>query len=86
MTDSVALPVLDIDLSQFTRGRLMVTTRVPLGLSAEETLPWVVLEMEDGSGKAVAMFGPDTPAARADAARMMKLWNDSLPPEDVTLN
>lgn len=80
MTSSAALPVLDIDLSQFTRGRLMVTTRVPKGLPVEETIPWVVLELEDSSGKAVAMFGPDTPAARADAGRMMNLWNSSLPP------
>ncbi|MEX3983654.1 hypothetical protein AB4Y45_32250 [Paraburkholderia sp. EG287A] len=75
MTESVAIPVMEIDFSQVTLGRLMVTTRVPRGLPVEESFPWVVLELEDGSGKAVAMFGPDTPASRADAGRMMQFWN-----------
>ncbi|MBK3780070.1 hypothetical protein G3A43_07355 [Paraburkholderia aspalathi] len=72
------LPVMEIDPTQFTRQRLMVTTRVPQGLPAADSEPWVVLEAEDGSGKAVAMCGPDTPASRADARRLAQLWNAAL--------
>lgn len=77
-------PVMEIDEVQFTRKRLMVTQRVPKGLPAAETIPWVVLEAEDGEGPAVAMCGPDTPASRADAARIVRLWNDALELERET--
>lgn len=68
---------LEVDATQFTRKRLMVTLRLPK--HGENQQPQVILEAEDGSGLAVALFGTDSPAARADAARMMALWNDALP-------
>lgn len=68
---------MQIDDSHYTRTRVMVTTRVPKFPGAPAT-PWVILEAEGGSGQAIAMLGPDTPESRADAARMMRLWNDSL--------
>jgi hypothetical protein len=67
-----------IDETQFTRKRLMITTRLPNFSVADPETPWVLLEPEDGSGPAVAMLGPDSPQSRADAARMMRLWNDAL--------
>jgi hypothetical protein len=75
------LNLLEVDLSQYTRKRVMVTTRLPKH-NAPGSPPWVVLEAEDGSGVAIALMGPDTPATRADAARMMQLWNNSLPAAD----
>jgi hypothetical protein len=77
------LPEMEIDPTQFTHKRLMVTMRVPQGLPAADTVPWVVLEAEDGEGPAVAMCGPDTPSARADAARLIRLWNDELDREEA---
>jgi hypothetical protein len=78
------LNLLEVDLSQYTRKRVMVTTRLPKdNAPGSPTWPWVVLEAEDGSGVAIALMGPDTPATRADAARMMQLWNDSLPAADT---
>jgi hypothetical protein len=74
---------MEIDAALFTRKRLMVTTRVPHGLPAADTVPWVVLEAADGSGLAVAMCGPDTPASRADAGRIVQLWNAALEREVV---
>lgn len=71
-------PSLEIDVTQFTPKRLMVTLRLPK--AGDDQQPQVILEAEDGSGLAVALFGPDSPAARADAARMMVLWNDALLP------
>ncbi|MFO6995353.1 hypothetical protein ACM7Z6_13420 [Pseudomonas aeruginosa] len=68
---------IEVDPTQFTRKRLMVTLRLPK--QGEDQQSQVILEAEDGSGVAVALFGPDSPAARADAARMMALWNNSLP-------
>ncbi|HCF2991432.1 TPA: hypothetical protein NIB67_005568 [Pseudomonas aeruginosa] len=62
---------IEVDPTQFTRKRLMVTLRLPK--QGEDQQPQVILEAEDGSGVAVALFGPDSPAARADAARMMAL-------------
>jgi hypothetical protein len=73
--------ILEVDLNQYTRKRVMVTTRMPKD-KAPDSPPWVVLEAEDGSGVAIALMGPDTPTSRADAARMMQLWNDSLPTAD----
>ncbi|MDP9651751.1 hypothetical protein J2793_007226 [Paraburkholderia caledonica] len=69
---------MQIDETKFTRKRVMVTTRLPKFAVADLTQPWVMPEAEDGSGLTVALMGPDTPEARADAARMMKLWNDAL--------
>jgi hypothetical protein len=70
---------LSIDHSQFTNKRLMVTIRQPKATASIGTTPHVFLEAEDGSGLAIAMFGEDSPIARADAAWMMALWNESLP-------
>lgn len=56
----------------------MVTTRLPKFAVADPTMPWVMLEGEDGSGLTIALMGPDSPESRADAAGMMKLWNDAL--------
>lgn len=67
-----------IDEARFTRTRVMVTVRVPKE-TTDSTKPWVMLEAEDGSGLTIALMGPDSLESRADAARMMKLWNDSLP-------
>lgn len=67
---------LEVDISLFTRKRLMVTLRIPK--DSVDLTPHVVLEAEDQTGLAVAVFGPDSPAARADAARVMRLWNESL--------
>lgn len=74
MTD---IPEIQFEPGQYTRKRLMVTLRQPKG-SATDAPPTVVLEGEDGTGVAVAIIGPDSPAARADAARMMRLWNAAL--------
>lgn len=71
-----------IDETRFTRKRVMVTMRVPKE-TTDPTKPWVMLEAEDGSGLTIALMGPDSPESRADAARMMKLWNDSLPHVDT---
>lgn len=67
---------LEVDMSRHTKKRLMVTLRIPKGCDPQEAQ--VILEAEDGSGLAIAVFGPDSPEARADAARVMRLWNDSL--------
>jgi hypothetical protein len=75
---------LEVDATQFTRKRLMVTLRHPK--EGGDHQPQVILEAEDGSGLAVALFGQDSPAARADAARMMALWNDALPPTESPVN
>lgn len=60
-----------------TRSRLVMTVRRPKS-TALGTEPWVMLEDENASGIAVAMFGPDNPASRADASRMMQLWNTDI--------
>jgi hypothetical protein len=75
------LNALEVDLTQYTHKRVMVTARIPKDAEPDSP-PWVVLEAEDGSGEAIALMGPDTPTARADATRMMQLWNDSLPATD----
>jgi len=72
------MQVMQIDETKFTRKRVMVTTRLPKFAATGLTTPWVMLEAEDGSGLTIAMMGPDSPESRADAARMMKLWNDAL--------
>ncbi|CAB3740158.1 hypothetical protein LMG22037_06365 [Paraburkholderia phenoliruptrix] len=69
---------MQIDEALFTRKRVMITTRPPKFAVADPAKPWVMLEAEDGSGLTLALMGPDSAEARADAARMMKLWNDSL--------
>jgi hypothetical protein len=74
--------VMQIDESKFTRKRVMVTARLPTLALPDPTTSWVMLEAEDGSGLAVALMGPDSPESRADAARMMKLWNDALDADD----
>lgn len=76
-------PPLEVDATQFTRKRLMVTLRLPK--EGDDQSPQVILEAEDGSGLAVALFGPDSPAARADAARVMTIWNASLPLGDAII-
>lgn len=85
------IPEIQIDPSQYTRKRLMVTLRRAKG-GTSDALPTVVLEAEEGDGVAVAILGQDSPAARADAARMMRLWNaalgwvatsDLMPPHEV---
>lgn len=73
-----AMQMMQIDETKFTRKRVMVTARLPKFAVADPTTPWVMLEAEDGSGLTVALMGADSPESRADAARMMKLWNDSL--------
>ncbi|WP_121498240.1 hypothetical protein [Pseudomonas aeruginosa] len=75
---------LEVDATQFTRKRLMVTLRLPK--EGMDQQPQIILEAEDSSGIAVALFGPDSPAARADAARMMALWNDALPSTESPVN
>jgi hypothetical protein len=57
-----------------TKAHLAMTIRRPKS-SALGTEPWVMLEDDSGSGVAVAMFGPDSPSSRADAFKMMRLWN-----------
>ncbi|HBP1602220.1 TPA: hypothetical protein L5U90_003323 [Pseudomonas aeruginosa] len=79
----MTLPV-EVDATQFTRKRLMVTLRLPK--EGMDQQPQIILEAEDSSGIAVALFGPDSPAARADAARMMALWNDALPSTESLVN
>ncbi|NUX58004.1 hypothetical protein [Paraburkholderia youngii] len=69
---------MQIDESRFTRKRVMLTTRLPKFPVVDPTIPWVMLEAEDGSGLTIALMGPDSPESRADAARMMKLWNEAL--------
>ncbi|MFM0411235.1 hypothetical protein [Paraburkholderia dipogonis] len=69
---------MQIDESNFTRTRVKITSRLPKFAVADPTTPWVMLEAEDDSGLIVAVMGPDSPAARADAARMMNLWSDAL--------
>lgn len=66
-----------IDATAQSKTRLKMTIRKPKS-PALGTDPWVMLEDEAGSGVSVAAFGPDSPAARADAARMMELWNTAL--------
>jgi hypothetical protein len=66
------------DDSGFTRRRVRITTRLPKFRVADPTLPWVMLEAEDDSGITVALMGPDSLVSRADAIRMMNLWNDAL--------
>jgi hypothetical protein len=70
-------PLMEIDATQFTAKRVMVTTRKFIHAPSDSPA-WVVLETEDGSEVVVAMMGPDSPASRADAARMMNLWNTAL--------
>ncbi|MCI3206441.1 hypothetical protein DBA20_15895 [Pandoraea capi] len=72
------MQMMQIDETKSTRRRVMVTTRLPKFAVADPTMPWVMLEGEDGSGLTIALMGPDSPESRADAARMMKLWNDAL--------
>ncbi|WP_420213402.1 hypothetical protein ACN8ZM_39985 (plasmid) [Burkholderia aenigmatica] len=72
------MQIMQIDETRFTRKRVMITTRLPKVAVADPTIPWVMLEAEDGSELTVAMMGPDSPESRADAARMMKLWNGAL--------
>ena len=64
--------------SDFTHKRLKVTFRCPAWPVPDPSIPYVMGEDEEGSGIAVVIFGPDSPAARADAARMVKLWNAAL--------
>lgn len=64
--------------AEFTRKRLKVTLRKPNWPVPDPDIPYVIAEDEEGSGVGVAIFGPDTPAARADAARMVLLWNKAL--------
>lgn len=64
--------------AEFTRKRLKVTLRKPNWPVPDPDIPYVIAEDEEGSGVGVAIFGPDTPAARADAARMVLLWNMAL--------
>lgn len=66
------------DPEDFTRKRLTVTFRCPAWPVPDPSIPYVMAEDEGGSGVAVAIFGPDSPAARADAARMVALWNADL--------
>lgn len=63
---------------EFTRKRLKVTLRKPNWPVPDPDTPYVIAEDEEGSGIGVAIFGPDTPAARADAARMVLLWNIAM--------
>ncbi|TXT25418.1 MAG: hypothetical protein FD131_4619 [Rhodocyclaceae bacterium] len=63
---------------EFTRKRLKVTLRKPNWPVPDPDIPYVIAEDEEGSGVGVAIFGPETPAARADAARMVLLWNMAL--------
>lgn len=72
---------MEIDPTKYTRKRLMVTLRARK--DDPEKKPQVVLEADDQSGVAVAIFGDDSPEARADAARVMRLWNNAQPGEDV---
>ncbi|NVH76358.1 hypothetical protein FSB08_28460 [Paraburkholderia sp. JPY432] len=69
---------MQIDESRFTRKRVKLTTRLPKFPVVDPTIPWVMLEAEDGSGLTIALMGPDSPESRADAARMMNLWNEAL--------
>lgn len=69
---------MQINESKFTRTRVKITARLPKFAVADPTTPWVMLEAEDDCGLTVALMGPDSPASRADAARMMKLWNDAF--------
>lgn len=76
--------------ADFTRKRLKVTLRKPNWPVPDPNIPYVIAEDDEGSGVGVAIFGPDTPAARADAARMVLLWNIALdggvlPPESDLL-
>lgn len=76
--------------AEFTRKHLKVTLRKPNWPVPNPDIPYVIAEDEEGSGVGVAIFGPDTPAARADAARMVVLWNKALdgevlPPESDLL-
>jgi len=64
--------------ADFTQKRLKVTFRCPAWPVPDPSMPYVMAEDEAGSGVAVAIFGPDSPAARADAARMVDLWNAAL--------
>lgn len=67
--------------AEFTRKRLKVTLRKPNWPVPDPDIPWVIAEDEEGSGVGVAIFGPDTPASRADADRMVLLWNMALDAE-----
>ncbi|WP_157056222.1 hypothetical protein [Candidatus Burkholderia verschuerenii] len=69
---------MQIDEAKFTRKRVMTTIQLPKFSVADPAKPWVMLEAEDESGLTVALMGPDSLELRADAARMMKLWNDAL--------
>jgi len=75
---------MQINESKFTNKRVMVTTRLPKFGGVESSTPWVMLEAEDGSGLTIAMMGPDSVESRADAARMMNLWNDALAQKSET--
>ncbi|MBB4517152.1 hypothetical protein [Paraburkholderia fungorum] len=76
---------MQIDEALFTRKRVMVTARPPKFAVADPEKPWVMLEAEDGSGLTLAVMGPDSAESRADAARMMRLWNDSLDANEACL-
>lgn len=78
MNAFTSLEILEIDHSQYSKVRLVVTVRKPKNDSVFGSDEQVILESEDGSGLVVAIFGKDSPAARADAARMMALWNGAL--------
>lgn len=68
----------DFNPKDFTQKRLKVTFRRPAWPVPDPATPYVMAEAEDGSGVTVAIFGPDSPAARADAARMVAQWNAAL--------
>ncbi|AOJ72864.1 hypothetical protein WS83_24370 [Burkholderia sp. MSMB2042] len=72
---------MEVDPTQFTRKRVMATTRKMKSATVDES-PWVALEAEDRSGLVIAAMGPDSPKSRADAARMMALWNAALDAEE----
>ncbi len=75
---------------EFTRKRLKVTLRKPNWPVPDPDIPYVIAEDAEDSGVGVAIFGPDTLAARADAARMVLMWNkaldgEALPPAGALL-
>jgi hypothetical protein len=68
----------DIGLPSYTKMRLKVTLRHPKWSAPKSRIPYVHVVDEGGSGETIAIFGPDCPIARADAAHMVALWNSAL--------
>lgn len=71
-------PLESVDLNLCTQKRLKVTIRKPKNLSLFGSSAHVVLELEDGSGLAVAVLGTDDPISRANAVKICNLWNKSI--------